>query len=145
MNDYSWLSLLKFNSLKNVAKETIDDLGIVCQSENDEIETLSGGNQQKVVVGRWLLRPCSLLVLDEPFQGVDIKARRDIGNYIRETSINRATIVFVAELDEALEIADRVLVMNEKKLVGEHMNKNVDINQILVEIAGQSTLSELSR
>ena len=144
LNNYSWGSLLKFNALKNVAKETINDLGIVCQSENDEIETLSGGNQQKVVVGRWLLRPCSLLVLDEPFQGVDIKARRDIGNYIRETSINRATIVFVAELDEALEIADRVLVMNEKKLVGEHMNKNVDVNQILVEIAGQSTLSELS-
>ena len=48
-------------------------------------------------------------------------------------------------MDEALEIADRVLVMNEKKLVGEHINKNVDINQILVEIAGQSTLSELSR
>jgi len=145
LNNYSWLSLLKFKGLKNVAKETINDLGIVCQSENDEIETLSGGNQQKVVVGRWLLRPCSLLVLDEPFQGVDIKARRDIGNYIRETSINRATIVFVAELDEALEIADRVLVMNEKKIVGEHKNKNVDINQILVEIAGQSTFSELSR
>ena len=125
--------------------ETINDLGIVWGGETDDIETLSGGNQQKVVVGRWLLKSCSLLVLDEPFQGVDIKARRDIGNYIRETSINRATIVFVAELDEALEIADRVLVMNEKKLVGEHKNKNVDINQILVEIAGQSSFSELSR
>ena len=145
LNDYSWLSLLKFNSLKNVAKETISDLGIVCQSENDDIETLSGGNQQKVVVGRWLLQNCSLLVLDEPFQGVDIKARRDIGNHIRETSNNRATIVFVAELDEALEIADRVLVMNEKNLVGEHINRNVDINKILVEIAGQSTLGELGR
>ena len=145
LNDYSWLSLLKFNSLKNVAKGTINDLGIVCQSENDDIETLSGGNQQKVVVGRWLLQNCSLLVLDEPFQGVDIKARRDIGNHIRETSNNRATIVFVAELDEALEIADRVLVMNEKNLVGEHINRNVDINKILVEIAGQSTLSELGR
>ena len=117
----------------------------MCQSENDDIETLSGGNQQKVVVGRWLLQNCSLLVLDEPFQGVDIKARRDIGNHIRETSNNRATIVFVAELDEALEIADRVLVMNEKNLVGEHINRNVDINKILVEIAGQSTLSELGR
>ena len=142
---YSWLSLLKFNSLKNITKETINDLGIICQGETDDIETLSGGNQQKVVVGRWLLKSCSLLVLDEPFQGVDIKARRDIGNYIRKTSINRATIVFVAELDEALEIADRILVMNEKKLVGEHINKNVDINQILVEIAGQSTLKELVR
>ena len=106
----------------------------------EDADVLSGWNSEG-----WLLKSCSLLVLDEPFQGVDIKARRDIGNYIRKTSINRATIVFVAELDEALEIADRILVMNEKKLVGEHINKNVDINQILVEIAGKSSLNELGR
>ncbi len=100
---------------------------------------------KKVIAGVDEVGRGSLIGLDEPFQGVDIKARRDIGNHIRETSNNRATIVFVAELDEALEIADRVLVMNEKNLVGEHINRNVDINKILVEIAGQSTLGELGR
>ena len=138
LDRYSWFSMLRFKFLRAIARDKVKDMGIVCQSEFDEIETLSGGNQQKVVVGRWLLQPCSLLVLDEPFQGVDIKARRDIGNYIRQTSETRATIVFVAELDEALEIADRILVMNEKAIVGEHINQSVDINEILIDIAGKS-------
>ena len=100
---------------------------------------MSGGNQQKVVVGRWLLKPCKLLILDEPFQGVDIKARQDIGTYIRQTAGNRATIVFVSELDEALEIADRILVMSEKSVVGEHKNQNVNLDKILMEISGQTS------
>ncbi|MDG2475045.1 MAG: sugar ABC transporter ATP-binding protein [Paracoccaceae bacterium] len=135
--NYSWLSFLRFKLLAEVAKTKIKDIGIVCQSEFDNIETLSGGNQQKVIVGRWLLQSCKLLILDEPFQGVDIKARRDIGKYIRESAGERATLVFVSELDEALEIADRVLVMHEKSFVGEHQNKNIDLEKILIEISGQ--------
>ena len=135
---FSWLSFLRLKALRLSAKKKISDMGIVCQSELDEIETLSGGNQQKVVVGRWLLKPCQLLILDEPFQGVDIKARQDIGTYIRQTAGNRATIVFVSELDEALEIADRILVMSEKSVVGEHKNQNVNLDKILMEISGQT-------
>ena len=135
---YSWLLFLRFKLLSKIARIKIKDIGIVCQSEQDNIETLSGGNQQKVIVGRWLLQPCKLLLLDEPFQGVDIKSRRDIGKYIRKSASDRATLVFVSELDEALEIADRVLVMNEKSLVGEHRNKNIDIEKILVEISSQN-------
>tara|TARA_X000000368_G_scaffold401613_1_gene374672 strand:- start:164 stop:1030 length:867 start_codon:yes stop_codon:yes gene_type:complete len=142
LGSYSWLSMLRFKFLKKVARDKIEEIGVICQSESDEIETLSGGNQQKVVVGRWLMKPCNLLVLDEPFQGVDIKARRDIGTYIRKTSHSRATIVLVAELDEALEIADRILVMNEKSLVGEHVNDNVNINNLLVDISGKNLVSE---
>jgi simple sugar transport system ATP-binding protein len=120
------------------AKDLINKLGVVCQSEDDDISTLSGGNQQKVMVARWLSQPCDVLVLDEPFQGVDIAARRDIGHKLRETANQRATIVMVAELDEALEIADRILVMAEHTIVGDHMN-NADINieQVLMEVAGQ--------
>ena len=137
--NFSWLSFLRLNALRLSAKQKISDMGIICQSELDEIETLSGGNQQKVVVGRWLLKPCKLLILDEPFQGVDIKARQDIGTYIRQTAGNRATIVFVSELDEALEIADRILVMSEKSVVGEHKNQNVNLDKILMEISGQTS------
>ena len=139
--NYSWLSFLRFKLLTEAAKTKIKDIGIICQSELDNIETLSGGNQQKVIVGRWLLQPCTLLILDEPFQGVDIKARRDIGKYIRKSAGERATLVFVSELDEALEIADRVLVMHEKSLVGEHQNKNIDLEKILVEISGQMSVN----
>ena len=96
-------------------------------------------------MGRWLLKTCKLLVLDEPFQGVDIKARRDIGDHIRKTAPSRATIVFVAEIDEALEIADQILVMNEKAIVGNHINKDVNINKLLVDIAGKGVTQNKNR
>lgn len=81
-----------------------------------------------------------MLLLDEPFQGVDIGARRDIGRHIRATATGRATLVFLAEIDEALEIADRIVVMNEGAIVGEHKNQNVDLAALVANISGaQST------
>ncbi|MBL4786665.1 MAG: sugar ABC transporter ATP-binding protein [Cohaesibacteraceae bacterium] len=118
------------------AREQISSLGIVCQSELDEMHTLSGGNQQKVMVARWLGHASRLLILDEPFQGVDIAARRDIANRLRGSAKGRATLVFMTELDEAFEIADRILVMSEHTIVGEHRNADVDIDRLLVEISG---------
>ncbi len=126
-----------------LSKEVINKLGIVCQSFQDEIGTLSGGNQQKVMVGRWLSHPSDVLILDEPFQGVDIAARRDIGATLRETAKNRVTIVLVAELDEALEIADRILVMADFTIVGEHINQNVDVDRILEQVSGATTLTKI--
>ena len=140
LSDYSVGSLLRFSRLKEVARKKIDELGIVCQSEDDDIDTLSGGNQQKVMVGRWLIKDSELLILDEPFQGVDIQARRDIGSFIRKTAKGRGTIVFVAELDEALEIADRVIVMNNKAILGDHLNNNINLNKVLSEITSEVKL-----
>ena len=133
---HSAFSFLKPGSERATARKIIGDLGIVCQGPTDGIATLSGGNQQKVMVGRWLSEPSSVLVLDEPFQGVDIRARRDIGRHIRETAGDRATIVFVAELDEALEIADRILVISEGALAGDHVNRDVDVPAILSQVSG---------
>jgi simple sugar transport system ATP-binding protein len=119
------------------ARGQIKALGVVCRSECDDMQTLSGGNQQKVMIGRWLSEPSRVLILDEPFQGVDIAARRDIGAQLRASARGRATIVFLTELDEVFEIADRILVMSEHTIVGEHCNAAVDIDRLLSEIAGQ--------
>ncbi len=135
---HSWLSFLKPKSLTGNAKRAISKLGIKCQSENDSVMTLSGGNQQKVMVGRWLSETSEVLLLDEPFQGVDIKARRDIGHHIRFSSGERATIVFVAELDEALEIADRIVVLHEGELVGDFENTQQNVPQIVSCFSGQA-------
>ncbi|MVO14592.1 sugar ABC transporter ATP-binding protein [Parasedimentitalea huanghaiensis] len=123
---------------RRASEEMIGSIGIVCQSNRDGIGTLSGGNQQKVMIARWLLKPGRVLLLDEPFQGVDIGARRDIGRHIRATAKGRATIVFVAEIDEALEIADRIIVLNEAAIAGEHINQNIDLAKLVAEVSGPS-------
>jgi len=69
---------------------------------------------------------------------VDIKARRDIGLQIRSTSGQRATLIFVAELDEALEIADRVIVLHEGNLVGEFENESKNVPEIVSSFSGRS-------
>ncbi|MCR9108980.1 sugar ABC transporter ATP-binding protein [uncultured Marivita sp.] len=129
-------SFLDARRQKNRSQEMVSQLGIVCQTVGDGIGTLSGGNQQKVMIARWLLEPAQVLLLDEPFQGVDIGARRDIGRHIRATAQGRATLVFLAEIDEALEIADRIVVMNEGAIVGEHTNQNVDLAALVADISG---------
>lgn len=125
---------LSFRSERAAARRMVAEMGVICQGVADNILTLSGGNQQKVMVARWMAEASRVLILDEPFQGVDIQARRDIGRKIRETAGNRATIVFVTELDEALEVADRILVMSEHSVVGDHRNENVDLSAIMAQV-----------
>jgi simple sugar transport system ATP-binding protein len=120
-----------------IARQRIAELGIVCRSEKDDMSTLSGGNQQKVMVARWMSEQARLFILDEPFQGVDIAARRDVAAKLRASAAGRATLIFVTELDEALETADRILVMSEHTIVGEHRNSGLSMERLLAEIAGQ--------
>ncbi|MGN8020259.1 sugar ABC transporter ATP-binding protein [Phyllobacterium sp. 22229] len=133
----SFFSVSSRRRERNRARAQIASLGVVCRTERDEMDTLSGGNQQKVMVARWLSEASRMLILDEPFQGVDIAARRDIGSKLRASADGRATLVFLTEIDEAFEIADRIVVMSEHTLVGEHRNADVNIDKLLAEIAGQ--------
>ncbi|WP_416962393.1 sugar ABC transporter ATP-binding protein [Streptomyces sp. Agncl-13] len=113
-----FLKSLSRAGLVNTAKEdalgrgTIEALGVVARDEHSTVEELSGGNQQKVVVGRWLAETPRVLILDEPFRGVDIGARRDIGRRARALAAEGAAVlVLSADVDEVLEIADRVVVL----------------------------------
>ncbi|TSE14143.1 sugar ABC transporter ATP-binding protein [Mesorhizobium intechi] len=132
----SSLGVLKRRLERATARRQIEELSIVCRSEKDEMSALSGGNQQKVMVARWMAQNAALFILDEPFQGVDISARRDIAAKLRASANGRATLLFVTELDEALETADRILVMSEHTIVGEHRNAEVDLDRLLAEVAG---------
>lgn len=139
---FSRLSLLGSGKQRGAADSMISRIGIICQANSDGINTLSGGNQQKVMIGRWLIEPSRVLLLDEPFQGVDIGARRDIGYHIRATAKGRATIVFVAEIDEALEIADRIIVLHEGAIAGEHINSDIDLTALVAQVSGVPTNQE---
>ncbi len=95
-----------------LGRDTITALGVVARDQHSTVEELSGGNQQKVVVGRWLAETPRLLIMDEPFRGVDIGARRDIGRRARALAAEGAAVlVLSADVDEVLEIADRVVVL----------------------------------
>ncbi len=107
-------------------------LGVVASGPRAAIESLSGGNRQKVVVGRWLAAGSRLLVLDEPFRGVDIGARADIARLVRSTDA-AATVVASSDPEEILEVADRVLVMADGGIVGEVDPATVDA-EILAEL-----------
>jgi simple sugar transport system ATP-binding protein len=116
----SWFpfGLVRANREQAAAREAIEALGIRCSSSLDTLDLLSGGNQQKVVVGRWQAAPCELLLLDEPFQGVDVGARSDLIAVIRTQGRNRATLVATSDVEEALEVADIVAVMRNQSIVG---------------------------
>ncbi|GJH35876.1 sugar ABC transporter ATP-binding protein [Paraburkholderia hospita] len=94
---------------RSAARDAIAAFGVRCTGPDDRLSRLSGGNQQKVVLARWHTEPSKLLLLDEPFQGVDAGARADIVALLRKRAAGRATLVFVSDLEEAFEIADRVV------------------------------------
>lgn len=98
------------------ANDAITSLGIKTSGPNASVWSLSGGNQQKVVLGRWDIEPAKVLLLDEPFQGVDVGARQDIIAAIRARK-DRATLIATSDPQEAYEVADRVLIMDHHSLI----------------------------
>ena len=96
------------------------------------VRTLSGGNQQKVVLARWLLRGCRVLLLDEPTRGVDVGARSEIYALIRRLADDGVAVLVVSsEVPEVLGLADRVLVISEGRVVHEGPATEIDEHQVL--------------
>jgi len=96
------------------------------------VRTLSGGNQQKVVLARWLLEECSVLLLDEPTRGVDVGARSEIYALVRRLAARGVAVVLVSsEVPEVLGLADRVLVVREGRVVHEGPAPELDEGRVL--------------
>ena len=96
------------------------------------VRELSGGNQQKVVVARWLLRECALLMLDEPTRGVDVGARADLYALVRALAADGIGILLVSsEIPEVLGLADRVLVLREGRVIAESPAAGLDEARVL--------------
>ncbi len=109
--------ILNNSSCKNSAKEYIQKLGIKTPSETQLCQNLSGGNQQKVVLAKWLVTNPKILILDEPTRGIDINAKNEIYNLIKELAANDMSIILASsEIPEILALSDRILVMAEGKL-----------------------------
>lgn len=127
--------LLRTAAERAAVQAQVARLGIKAENVEVDMSSLSGGNQQKVVLGRWLLAGARLLIFDEPFQGVDIRARREIGRQLREGDGERATLVICSDLDEALEVADRVLVVRDHGIVAEHHRDGLERATLVAQLA----------
>lgn len=103
-----------------VAKEYVDRLNTKCTSISQEVSTLSGGNQQKVLLSKWMFTDPDILILDEPTRGIDVGAKYEIYNIINELVKEEKSIIMISsEMPELLGMCDRIYVMNEGKMVGE--------------------------
>ncbi|RWE14927.1 MAG: sugar ABC transporter ATP-binding protein, partial [Mesorhizobium sp.] len=104
---------------QGLAREAVSALGIRCESIEQAAGTLSGGNQQKVVIGKWLATRPRVLLLDEPTRGIDVGAKREIYDLIFKLAGDGLAITVISsELPELLHLADRILVMAEGRQRG---------------------------
>lgn len=97
-----------------------------------EAGNLSGGNQQKVVVGKWLARNSRVVIFDEPTRGIDVAAKVEIYNLMNELKQQGIAVMFVSsEMPEVMGIADRIIVMCDGRITGELAAEEATQNQIL--------------
>jgi len=103
-----------------IASDAIEDLSIRTSGPGQRAQELSGGNQQKVVLGKWLAEDPAVFILDEPLRGVDVGAKAEIYRLIRDLADRGAGIVLISsELPEILGLSDRIIVMRDGRLAGE--------------------------
>mgnify|MGYP001263115801 CR=1 FL=1 len=111
--------VLREGDMRKVAEGYIAQLAIKTPSDRQEARLLSGGNQQKVVIAKWLLRDCDILIFDEPTRGIDVGAKNEIYRLLTGLAEQgKAIIVISSELPEVLRLAHRIAVMCEGRLTG---------------------------
>jgi putative xylitol transport system ATP-binding protein len=120
---------------RTAAKRMIEMFGIRTATDQLEVSGLSGGNQQKVVLGKWFLTEPRILLLDEPTRGVDVGAKREIYRIMSDFAEGGGTVVMVSsEIDEVLGMADRVVVIRDGRVAGE-LDRAGATPQALVDLA----------
>lgn len=136
LKNFSRFGLMRRTAETRFAEQVIARFRVRCPGPLADIEALSGGNQQKVLVGRWLMDSRSLVILDEPFRGIDIGARAVISEALRRYSETTAVIVCSSDPEEVIDVADRVLVLVEGQIVREFRSDEVSADQLATVMSG---------
>jgi len=146
LRDYTSLGqIMKKNKEEQVILDQIDKLTIKTPGADQLVSNLSGGNQQKVVIGKWLLNKPDILIMDEPTRGIDVGAKAEIHKLICKLACQgKAIILISSELPEIIGMCDRVLVMHEGKITGELDREHFDQEKIMHFATGQ-TNKEISK
>ncbi|KZS43476.1 D-xylose ABC transporter ATP-binding protein [Paenibacillus glucanolyticus] len=112
-----WMNTEK---IRKQAEDMVERLKVKTPHVDQEVKFLSGGNQQKVVIGKWLTRDCDILIFDEPTRGIDVGAKSEIYRLLNELAAQGKSIIMISsELPEILRMSHRILVMCEGRITGE--------------------------
>ena len=131
---------LPMKKQQEISKKYIELLKIKTPSMEQKINNLSGGNQQKVILARWLATEPELLILDEPTRGIDIGAKGEITELILKLARDGMTILFISsELPEIIKCCDRVIVLRDRNVIGELTGDEIEEANIMKTIAGGAT------
>ena len=136
MNTYrNNIGVIDHKKMNEDVSEYISSVNIKTPTQNTPIQNLSGGNQQKVLIARWLLTKPDILILDEPTRGIDVGAKAEIYNLISKLAAQGKCIIMISsELPEIMGMSDRVIVMHEGRISGE-LAKNELSQEILMTYA----------
>ncbi|HHT9120551.1 MAG TPA: sugar ABC transporter ATP-binding protein [Candidatus Hypogeohydataceae bacterium YC41] len=125
---------------KSAASEMVENLQVKTPSLETKVKNLSGGNQQKVVLARWLLRGAKVFIFDEPTRGIDVGAKAEVHGLIRNLADNGAAIILISsELQEVIDHSDRILVMHGGRIMGELSKEEATSEKVLFLAMGGRT------
>src|SRR5262249_51219993 len=129
----SWLGVLQSDKEQKLARGFVERLKIKASSLRQRVRNLSGGNQQKVVISKWLAAGPKALLLDEPTRGIDVNAKREMYALIDELAHEGLAIVLASsELPEILALADRILVLADGRVTAEFGRSEATEEKLLV-------------
>ena len=123
---------LKNNLIDQYCRKVTKDMQVKLDDINQDINELSGGNQQKVLIGKWIGGEFSILLLDEPTRGIDVGAKAEIYHKIREiASENKSVVVFSSEIEELVGLCDRIIVLYKGRLIKELSGDEITKDNVL--------------
>ena len=116
--------------------EYIRALGVRPANPDMLARNLSGGNQQKVLLGRWLATAPELLILDEPTRGIDVGAKADIQRKVADLADKGLSVLFISsELEEVLRLAQRIVILRDRRRIGEVESRETDLDGLVAVMA----------
>ena len=125
-------SVIDLGTEKNNAEKFREEIQIKCPTINQLVKNLSGGNQQKVILGKWLAADSQLIIFDEPTRGIDVGAKYEIYKLINDlVAQGRAVLMISSEMEELIGMSDRIIVLAEREMTGELKKEQFDANTIM--------------
>lgn len=127
--------VIDFDKERQYSQEMVKEVHTKCSSVDEDVGNLSGGNMQKVLLGKWLFAQPDILILDEPTRGIDVGAKYEIYCIINEMVSNGKSVIMISsEMPELLGMCDRIYVMNEGRMIAEMDGKEATQEKIMAEI-----------